>query len=120
VAFPIGYIYMSVIQTNPSVFFGGTWEQLKDVFLLAAGDTYNAGTTGGEAEVQLTIETMPEHNHMGWWRQVGATGTQEFVAGLSDSYEGVAGARVASETGGNKPHNNMPPYLTVYMWKRIA
>ena len=24
------------------------------------------------------------------------------------------------DTGGNQPHNNLPPYLTVYMYKRIA
>jgi hypothetical protein len=121
VFYPIGSIYMNVSPINPNEIFSfGVWERIEDVFLLSAGSKYEAGSTGGEAEVQLTVETLPSHNHMGWWRQVGATGAQEYVAGLSDSHEGIAGARVASETGGSKPHNNMPPYLTVYMWKRIA
>ena len=47
--YPVGSIYMSVNATSPASLFGGTWEQLKDRFLLAAGDTYAAGSTGGEA-----------------------------------------------------------------------
>lgn len=43
--------------------FGGTWEQIKDTFILAAGDTYKAGTTGGEATHILTTDEMPAHNH---------------------------------------------------------
>ena len=44
--YPVGSIYMSVNNVNPSVLFGGTWEQIKDTFLLSAGDTYNAGSKG--------------------------------------------------------------------------
>ena len=47
--YPIGSIYMSVNETDPSTIFGGQWEQVKDKFLLACGDTYQNGTTGGEA-----------------------------------------------------------------------
>ena len=61
--YPVGSIYMSAVNTSPSTLFGGTWEQIKDTFLLSAGDTYNAGTTGGEAEHTLTTSEMPSHNH---------------------------------------------------------
>jgi hypothetical protein len=47
--YPIGSIYMSVNNVNPSEIFGGTWQQIKDKFLLACGDTYNNGATGGSA-----------------------------------------------------------------------
>ena len=47
--YPVGSIYMSVNNTSPSTLFGGTWEQIKDTFLLSAGNTYTAGNTGGSA-----------------------------------------------------------------------
>ena len=49
--YPVGAIYLSVNSINPNTLFGfGSWVQIKDTFLLAAGDTYSAGSTGGEAE----------------------------------------------------------------------
>ena len=48
--YPVGSIYISAASTSPATLFGGTWEQIKDTFLLAAGDTYTAGETVGEAE----------------------------------------------------------------------
>ena len=116
--FPIGYIYISVNPTSPQELFGGNWRRIKDTFLLASGDTYEAGTTGGESEVTLTINEMPSHNHT-VKGTVGAGGYAEGVGfGNSanpsyTSYVGMSGA------GGGKPHNNMPPYLTVYMWEKI-
>lgn len=49
-AYPVGSIYMSVNSTSPTSLFGGTWVRLKDCFLLAAGDTYAAASTGGSAD----------------------------------------------------------------------
>lgn len=60
--YPIGSIYMSVNSTNPSQIFGGTWEQIKDRFLLACGNTYSNGATGGEANHILTIAETPTHS----------------------------------------------------------
>jgi len=61
--YPVGAIYMSVNSTSPATLFGGTWTQLKDRFLLGAGDTYSNGSTGGAATVTLTTQNMPSHNH---------------------------------------------------------
>lgn len=58
--YPIGSIYMSVNEVSPSVLFGGEWEQLKDRFLLGAGDTYQNGITGGNTEHTHSID---EHSH---------------------------------------------------------
>lgn len=110
--YPVGSIYMSVNNTNPSLIFGGTWQQLKDRFLLGAGDTYQVGNTGGEAAHTLTIQEMPSHNHT-----VRGSGYSANVGGGSSNY-GVDTV-TSSSTGGNQPHNNMPPYLVVYMWQRI-
>ena len=63
-AHPVGSIYTSINDTNPEELFGGTWEQINDVFLLASGKR-NAGETGGEEEVTLTTGQMPTHTHTG-------------------------------------------------------
>lgn len=60
--YPIGSIYMSVNDVSPSVLFGGTWEKVKDRFLLASGNKKN-GETGGEETHVLSVEEMPSHNH---------------------------------------------------------
>lgn len=114
--YPIGSIYMSANDTSPSVLFGGEWERIKDRFLLSAGDIYESGLIGGEAEHTLTVEEMPGHSHSGtpkYYRAASVSaGTEENAQTGTQGWTG--------ETGGNQPHNNMPPYLTVYMWKRIA
>lgn len=129
---PIGSIYLSVDATNPSVHFGGTWERLKDRFLLAAGDTYAAGSTGGEAEHLLTTDELPSHTHP--LESITGTDDMNFINGSgsfllqnSDTTIDWPSAKNAEmkygntgSVGGSKPHNNMPPYLAVYMWVRIA
>lgn len=118
--YPVGSIYMSINNTNPQTLFGGTWEQLKDRFLLGAGNTYAAGNTGGEATHTLTVSEMPSHDHGIKMNVSGYEGgiayTSHFGQGDPqqwDNYQGLIGS-----TGGNNAHNNMPPYLVVYMWKR--
>lgn len=61
--YPVGAIYISVNDTNPSSIFGGTWEKVEDRFLLASGSTYINGATGGEAEHTLTEQEIPWHSH---------------------------------------------------------
>ena len=61
--YPVGSIYLSSKNTNPGTLFGGTWVQIKDRFILAAGDSYSNGATGGAATVTLTVSNMPSHSH---------------------------------------------------------
>lgn len=58
--YPIGSIYLSTVATNPATLLGGTWEQIQDKFVLAAGTTYPAGSTGGNA---VHVHTSPAHTH---------------------------------------------------------
>ncbi len=124
-AHPVGSIYQSVNDVSPVNLFGGTWERLKDVFLLAAGDTYAAGATGGEAIHVLTKAEMPKHAHTvptGSEQSGTATFDQYLVKGTgfyNPNTENLQYAEVAFE-GGGTAHNNMPPYIAVYTWKRTA
>ena len=61
--YPVGSIYLSSKNTNPGTLFGGTWVQIKDRFILTAGDYYSNGATGGAATVTLTVSNMPSHKH---------------------------------------------------------
>lgn len=131
VIYPLGSIYMSVNNIDPGTLFEDTtWEQIKDTFLLSAGDTYKGGETGGESEVTLTVEELPSHSHdvndfsYNRWG-VGVTGYNDTAGYNIPSIRGITGAGStnglkAAPVGGDKAHNNMPPYLAVYMWKRIG
>lgn len=140
-AYPVGSIYMSVNSTSPATLFGGTWEQLEDRFLLGAGKTYAAGDTGGEAAHTLTGEELPKTSGEWWMRRMswgtgssqsaalfgGASGIASSAAGSgsSDSVAYYNGAprtpdRIKIAFGNDEAHNNMPPYLAVYIWKRTA
>lgn len=122
--FPIGYIYISASDTDPGTIFGGTWQRIQDTFLLAAGTNHSAGSTGGAETVTLTTNQMPAHNHRVAVR--GFTTSTSTEAITFDSYNYSVGAQagwagtITESTGGGEAHNNMPPYLAVYMWKRIA
>lgn len=118
-AYPVGAIYISVKSTNPGELFGGSWTQLKDRFLLGAGTGYAAGTTGGESVHRLTIDEIPAHNHT--LRIVGNGEVHQNIPATNTSwghYQNIGDG--INTAGGGQTHNNMPPYLTVYMWKRIS
>lgn len=125
--YPIGSIYISVSGTNPAELFGGgTWERLKDRFLLAAGDTYAAGSTGGEAEHVLTVDEMPAHKHTikrpQWFFADKIDPNSGSIIGIDNSVlnHSYNGEQDINYSGGSQPHNNLPPYLAVYMWQRVA
>lgn len=116
--YPVGAIYMSAAATNPGTLFGfGTWERIKDRFLLAAGDAYAAGATGGEATVTLTVNEMPKHTH-GLKMSKGAG--NYYSPPWGDGIDEATPTSVVQSAGGGQAHNNMPPYLAVYIWKRTA
>lgn len=118
-AYPVGAIYLSVVDTDPATLFGGTWERIGGRFLLGADDTYPAGSTGGEAEHTLTIDEMPKHNHDIDNLNASGNATPYMTVSAQDK-KGYGGNVQTMYTGGSKPHNNMPPYLAVFMWRRVS
>lgn len=131
--YPVGSIYMSVNSTDPGLLFGGTWTPIQDIFLLAAGTNYAAGATGGEATHTLTIDEIPAHKHnifmysSNWTDRTSddygnavAYGGYASAVGTSRMHTYYNGSNTKTEAGGGQAHNNMPPYLAVYVWKRTA
>ena len=142
--YPIGSVYISVNSTNPSVLFGGTWERIAQGRTLMgegvvqansdnwcgttkAGDwTAYAGGMGGEVFHTLTVNQMPSHRHEGLrWGNIepislnsGSTNGYNLSYGGGNS--GLINSITTTLTGGSQAHNNMPPYLVVYIWKRTA
>lgn len=115
--YPVGSVYVSVNSTSPATLFGGTWVQIKDKFLLSAGDTYKAGATGGEATHVLTVDEMPRHNHS--IDNLNASGsTTPYMTVQAQEKKGYGGNVQTFFTGGGQAHNNMPPYIVVYIWQR--
>ena len=118
--YPVGSIYMSASATSPSTLFGGTWESIGGRFLLGADATYAAGSTGGEAEHTLVVGEIPNHAHgMNMINKEHVASAPNFAFNYQyTSNEVLVG--YTNTNGGGEPHNNMPPYLAVYMWKRTA
>ena len=116
--FPIGYIYLSTSNVNPGQFFGGTWEPIKDRFLLLAGNIYKGGQTGGEATHKLTINEMPSHTHKYRLAYGNTDPARGFAYGNTPS--GTFSGDFIQNTGENQPHNNMPPYIVVYGWVKVS
>lgn len=62
-AHPVTTLYWTSDPRNPGDVYGGTWKQIKDRFILASGDTYTNGATGGNANTTLEVENLPSHSH---------------------------------------------------------
>lgn len=113
-----------VVQANTDNWCGTT----------SPGDwTAYAGLMGGEVKHTLTVDQIPSHTHAHrivkqvWSALVNKDATGALPAGVSpdgvnsgwSNY--VSGDNCANQnTGGGASHNNLPPYLVVYIWKRTA
>lgn len=138
-AYPIGSIYISINNTNPSTYFGGTWVAWGSGRVPVGVNTSDSNfntveKTGGSSNVTLSVSQMPTHSH-------------EFIEGVTWHWgtssgniymDGVTVRAGQSPSTGNPPfsmqntwvrtqnsgeggsHTNLQPYITCYMWKRTA
>lgn len=117
--YPVGAVYMSMNSTNPGTLFGGTWKQVQGKFLLGVSNVYPAGSSGGESEHTLTTAEIPDHTHSfrysGQAITIGVNSIRLYEA-ASNQYNAYSGGQ--SSNCGGRAHNNMPPYLAVYIWYR--
>ena len=129
--YDVGDIYITRNSTNPATKWQGTtWRQIKDTFLLAAGDNYTAGDTGGEAEVTLTQGQLPNIrgtiSPLAWKENEGAGvfSKRTSTFNLKNASSGTANSFGVQyydlSIGNDEPHENMPPYLVVYAWERLS
>lgn len=125
--FQIGDIYISLTETNPASKFGGVWEKIEDTFLLASSDRYSVGSTGGEAEHTLTITEMPSHTHEFKGMNVAPSNGGTLTPVIGSASDAIVfdqqnrwNYKRNLNTGDSQAHNNMPPYLAVYMYKKVA
>lgn len=126
--YPVGAIFQSTSNTSPASLFGGSWEQITDRFLVGAGHSYKVNATGGERNHILTIDEMPRHNHNGsdngcaFLIDLGRRDTSnDFAMYTASTAEWrYTSNRGTAYTGDTLPHNNMPPYYAVNIWRRTA
>lgn len=141
--YPVGSIYIGTMATCPLEAAGiGTWEKIEDKFLLGSSSTYALNSTGGESSHTLSISEMPYHGHqIRVWNNAGTTASAYYYNGntkvtissglrMSGSWQSSSFAAAQSgvgdqaggtdRVGGDTAHNNMPPYLSVNIWRRTA
>lgn len=123
--YPVGSIYISISSSNPSYIMGGTWQRFANGKTLVGIDEYDSdfnfpNRTGGAKTHTLTTSEMPSHSH-------GFNGNKMVGNGYGDGPANVTASGgwfqlhpSTSTEGGSQPHNNLQPYVTVYMWRRTA
>lgn len=143
--YPVGCIYQSTSSTSPAELFGGTWEQIKDRFILAAGDTYAAGSAGGSvthqhvytvhynakygmlvnAEEKWALSSMlyNESNQLSmnpsmktFFDGNSVTINQNITSASTESNRTTS----YNATGSTSYQSNLPPYQVFYVWQRVA
>ena len=125
-AYPIGAIYISTNATSPETLFGGNWDEIHGAFLFANSALHKAGEIGGEEEHVLKEKEIPVHYHDEYVGNDGGDGSVPegyygftSIASTSKNTYWAKGSKT-SAAGGGQAHNNMPPYLSVYMWQRVS
>ena len=131
--YPVGSIYISTSSTfNPQNVWGGTWEKTADGrCLIGANNTYPLGSTGGEAAHYLTGNEMPPHGHSagkvynfkldntGIAKSAIDKNSEQFLH-IDQTSSTSSNILYTNAEGGGASHNNMQPYLAVYIWERTA
>ncbi|QBX22659.1 capsid and scaffold protein [Streptococcus phage Javan88] len=127
--YPVGSIYISISSSNPSYTMGGTWQRFANGKTLVGVDEYDSdfnspNRTGGEKAHQTTVEEMPSHAHQFNTEAAGSPIALGWENGNNSAMRAKLGNYTmglpTTSVGGNKPHNNLQPYITVYMWRRTA
>lgn len=139
---PVGSYYFNESDSrNPSEFMGGTWTAVEGRMFIGvdsnpASRFNSVGSTGGEVTVGLSVGNLPAHTHgvsqtahdHGYDENNPETngGTAGYTTGNDDARRvsrrtSFESANISIDsTGSNVQHENMPPYIVGYMWKRVS
>lgn len=122
--YPVGSVYINAsVSTNPATLLGfGTWEAFgagRVMVGLDAGQTEfdTIGETGGSKTHTLTVNEIPSHTHTHY---TGPGGGETFNPAQTTTNSPTQNSFQTDATGGGAAHNNLQPYIVVYMWKRTA
>ena len=125
----VGQIILSTtLNTADKVknIYGGNWEAFgAGKVLIGAGSnggrSFTAGSTGGEYTHTLTANEMPSHNHSSIMHNTNGAGVNYLNVQKADPGMGLTtGYEITTAAGGGGAHNNMQPYVVVYMWRRVS
>ena len=123
--YPVGSYYWSQKNTSPEELFGGKWESISGRFLFSTDSNHSVDSTGGEEMHSLTKNEMPSHNH-GYsnYNYNGYVERNPYSISGSGYYLAYhnninfSNNTTTNYEGESQPHNNMPPYITAYCWRR--
>lgn len=122
--YPVGSIYQSTKSTSPDLLFGGTWERYAKGRVLVGVDEadtdFTAGKTGGEKKHKLTLAEMASHTHKQIFSSSATAIGNSGRSPMSNNMTTTSEASSITSAGEDSPHNNLQPYISVYMWRRIA
>lgn len=126
-AFPINKVEVFFDAEDHSNFLGFTWEMISQGRVPVGLDTSDTdfneiGKTGGEKQHTLTVNEIPSHKHnVSFSTQLG-NAEQRLALGSNSGITGITGVygTPTVNSGGDKPHNNLQPYIVMAFWKRIA
>jgi len=121
--YPVGSLYITTVDHSPASYFGfGSWDRYASGRAIVGVDVNDAdfntvGKTGGSKNHSLDISEIPPHSHSiivtrSTSNDFDTTGGKSGGVAPRDSTTGLA--------GGGQPHNNLQPYITVYIWRRTA
>lgn len=112
--------YTSDTSFAPESAWPGTkWQKLEGRFILAASSGHAVGETGGEEKHKLTTDEMPSHRHEAVSTDGNSRNVSFYPFQMIVSNSNIVDTNVILPTGGDQPHNNMPPYITRVYWERI-
>ena len=118
---------MSTVYISPASIFGGTWTRLYDRFLVGGGSDYSIGSTGGENALKFSTTELPAHSLFATDYKNGPNYIVHYCSNETTGFKTSSGSgghgvllAALENTGGGNEHNNLPPYLAVYMWRRTA
>lgn len=121
--------YVSPEDDDPAAIFGGDWSRIEGQFVFGCDTSHPSGSAGGLENVTLTVNQIPAHKHEFYNTNDGSIGSayvpqngNNLWGGADGTFSGwgAVNAGALRETGGGQAHNNMPPYLAMYMWYRVS
>ena len=127
--YPVGTYYYTSSSTSPASLFGGSWTAIVDAFIFGSGKNYKVGDKGGELVHTLSLSEMPKHHHT---PKIGGnflimdpnTPPSETSEGFQPGplWINLPKSKVGetNDVGVGNAHNNMPPFITANIWRRVS